>query len=270
MEMSRLAGKCCMVSGAGSGIGRASCIEFASEGGNVLCCDVSVADLQETVRLIREAYPGVKCEMMKADVQDKEQVKMAVDKCVSLFGRIDVCFANAGVVGPSKTFMGTSKQDFDDVFHVNVLGVWNCFKYAAKKMLEKDTQGSLIATASVAGMKAGLGSAVYCASKAAVISLCRSVSNELSGTGIRCNAICPGVIETGMTNTHLKGDILGGAALMNSLERIGQAKEVASCALFLACDESAFVNGSAIPVDGGFQSIHPYSVRFPLFSKNKL
>lgn len=194
-----LKGKACVVTGAGSGIGRASAIRFAREGGSVVCADVNEAGVAETTALASAAGSssglGGRALARTCDVSDASQVEALVEACCSEFGGIDVMYANAGIVagGP---FWTESAEDFERVFRVNVVGVFHCFKYAFLKM---DAQGparggSLVATSSVAGVRSGAGDASYSSSKAAVITLCSVVANQCTGTGIRCNAVCPGII----------------------------------------------------------------------------
>jgi len=156
-------------------------------------------------------------------------------------------------------------EDFERTFKVNVIGVFLCFKYAFAKMEEQGKGGSLIATASVAGMRSGAGDLSYSASKAAVINLCRVIANQATGTGVRCNVICPGIIETGMTAPLFTLADANGfrekIGQINPLQRYGTPEEIASVALFLASDDSSYVNGQPIAVCGGLTSSHPVARR---------
>jgi NAD(P)-dependent dehydrogenase (short-subunit alcohol dehydrogenase family) len=200
-------------------------------------------------------------ECMRVDVVQEEDVKRAVSFCIKRFGGIHCMFANAGISGDLSHFTDTDKDAFDRVFQVNVNGVFYCFKHAALSMQAAGIQGSLVATSSVAGIRSGAGGTAYSASKAAVINMCQTVANQLAGTGIRCNAICPGIIETGMTapmfamadqrNTRNK------IGQLNPLRRYAVPEEIASVAYFLASPDSSYVNGQSIAVDGGLSSSHP-------------
>jgi len=262
----RLEGRRCVITGAASGIGRATAVRFAREGARVVCSDLNDEALQETVRLAQEAATAGAGAIvgMRCDVGDEVQVQALVDRCCKDFGGIDVCFANAGMAH-SSPFWEETPETFARSFRVNVIGVFNCFKAASLKMMDANTGGSLIATASVAGLRSGAGDASYSASKAAVVNLCRVVANQLTGTNIRCNSICPGLIETGMTELLFtiadKKGIRGKVGQLNPQLRYGAPDEIASVALFLASDDSSYVNGQPIAVCGGLSSSHPVARR---------
>lgn len=250
-----------MVTGAGSGIGRASVLEFYKAGANVVASDVNEEALLETVSLTGDGVIPFVC-----DTSDPIQVEALMEACCNFFGHLDICFANAGIVGNPLPFYDLEPQDYETVFKVNVIGVFNCFKYASIKMMAQgDKGGSLIATASVAGVRSGAGDSAYSASKAAVISLCKTVANQLTGTNIRCNAICPGLIETEMTKIVFDmADQRGRRSKigqLNPLLRYGNPSEIASVAVFLAGDGSSYINGQPINVCGGLTSSHPVARR---------
>jgi NAD(P)-dependent dehydrogenase (short-subunit alcohol dehydrogenase family) len=198
---------------------------------------------------------------MKVDVSKEDEVKRAISFCVKRFGGIHAIFANAGISGDLSHFTDTDKESFDRIMQVNVNGVFYCFKHAALSMQAAGTPGSLVATSSVAGIRSGAGGTAYSASKAAVINMCQTIANQLAGTGIRVNCICPGIIETGMTtplfeladqrNTRNK------IGQLNPLKRYAVPEEVANVAYFLASNESSYINGQSIAVDGGLSSSHP-------------
>lgn len=245
-----------MITGAGSGIGRASASLFAAAGAHLLLCDVSDT-VFETARQIGAArvLPVV------TDVGDEEAVRDLVRRGVEELGRVDVMFANAGIAGTLAPFVDLTGDDWEQVLRVNLLGVFFCLKHAARHMLEEGRRGSLICTASVAGLRAGGGPAPYSASKAAVINLVRNAACQLAGTGIRVNAICPGLIETGMTQPIFdmarergKADRIG---QLNPLKRAGTPEEIANVALMLASDDASYLNGEAIVVDGGLSASLP-------------
>lgn len=247
-----------IIIGAGSGIGRASAVLLAKEGAKVYITDVSEEGLQGTKDLIiSETMQSSNVKILKLDVSNEQDVANAIKDCVSTFGKIDVCFANAGI-SEAVTFLETDEEDALRVLKINVLGVLYCFKHAAKTMIEKKQPGSLIATASVAGIRSGAGGSIYSASKAAVISLVQTAANQLTGTNIRCNAIAPGLIETGMTKivfdiADQKG-IRKKIGQLNPMWRYGEPIEIAKPVLFLASDDSSYVTGTVIPVDGGLSS----------------
>ena len=188
------------------------------------------------------------------------------EDAVKHYGRLDIMYANAGI-SSMKLFSDLSAEDFMFMMKGNVLSVFLCAKYAAKGMMVTSTEkpysgGSIIATASVAGLRSNAGSTDYSAAKAAVISLAQTISYQLAGTGIRMNALCPGIIETGMTSLMYEHARQKGTerkiGQLNPLKRGGVADEVARVALFLGSDEASYVNGQAWAVDGGLSAGHPF------------
>ena len=258
--MSRLEGKRAVVTGAASGIGRASARLFASEGASVLAVDRTEDALNETVAAIER--DGGRVSAMAADVANELHSAQIVETCVKTFGGLDVYFANAGVSGELLPISEYSLEMMERVLAVNLLGPMLAIKHAAPLMAETGA-GSIILTASVAGLGANAGPAVYSATKAGVINLAKSTSAELIGTGVRVNAICPGLIETGMTQflfdaARARGreDRIG---QLNPLQRHGVPQEMAQVALFLASDEASYVNGHAIVADGGLTASAPFA-----------
>jgi NAD(P)-dependent dehydrogenase (short-subunit alcohol dehydrogenase family) len=260
--MKRLDGRVALVTGAASGIGRASAILFAAEGAKVVAVD-RVKEIDETAAIIGKA--GGAALAMTADASSESDVAAAVDRAVSEYGTLDVLYANAGVSGGFRNFLELSAQDWMDVLSVNLIGVYLAIKHAARIMVPKQ-KGAIVCTASVAGLRSGAGGAPYSASKAGVISLTQLSANLLGGTGVRINAICPGIIETGMTKPifdHARSrGTEGKIGQLNPLRRYGHPEEIAHMALFLASDESSYVNGQAFPVDGGLSTSHPVAGRW--------
>jgi NAD(P)-dependent dehydrogenase (short-subunit alcohol dehydrogenase family) len=241
--VSRLAGKVAIVTGAGSGIGKATVELFRKEGATVVGADLHGTDF--------ECCAG-----------DEEQVEALVEHTIRDHGRLDVMFANAGVSGGFDSIFEQDAADWAEILRVNLIGPFLAIKYAAPRMKERGG-GSIICTASVAGLRSGAGGPAYSASKAGVINLVKVAATQLVGSNIRVNAICPGLIETGMTEfifdrARAKGqeDKIGH---LNPLKRGGAPIEIANAALFLASDEASYVNGQAIVVDGGLSSSHPFN-----------
>ncbi len=248
--MARLAGKRIVVTGAASGIGRASAELFTSEGARVLAVDLSenVATTKATICLT-------------ADAADEPSVARLVRQCVEEFGGIDGIYANAGVSGGRTPLFELSIEQWQRTLAVNLIGPFLAIKHAAPHMVRQGG-GAILCTASVAGLRANAGGVDYSASKAGVVSLVQTVSHQLYGSGVRINAICPGLIETGMTKpvfdrARARGtdDRIG---QLNPLKRAGQPQEIAQMAAFLLSDDASYVNGQAIAVDGGLSASHPF------------
>lgn len=259
MGKARLEGKRAIVTGAGSGIGRASARLFAAEGASVLAVDRAKDGVEETVALI--AKDGGKAIAMAADAGNEADVKAYVAKAVSAFGGIDTIYANAGISGGLVPLWEQTVEMWQEILRVNLIGPFLAIQNVAP-LLVKQGKGSIVCTASVAGLRANAGGHPYSASKAGVISLVQTTASSLSGTGVRINAICPGLIETGMTKPifdYARGrkssDKLG---QLNPQQRHGEPGEIAAMALFLASDDSSYVNGQAFAVDGGLSSTHPF------------
>lgn len=258
--MARLAGKSVIITGAGSGIGRASAIIFAREGANVVAVDRVEAAVDETADMVRAKGGTIKT--VAADVGDELAVKGYVDYCLSEFDAIDAIYANAGISGGIIPIQDQTPTMWEEILRVNLIGPFLAIKHVSPHMIKKG-KGSIICTASVAGLRANAGSTPYSASKAGVISLVQTSANQFYGTGIRVNAICPGLIETGMTAPLFEGARARGSegkiGQLNPTARYGHPDEIANMALFLASDEASYVNGQAIPVCGGLSSTHPFA-----------
>ncbi len=256
--MGALDGKVAIVTGAGSGIGRASAKRFAAEGAKLVIGDKTDA-VFETAKAITDA--GGTVTALQIDAGNEADVAKLVDLAKSSYGGLDVAFANAGISGGMDGIFEAKAEDFAEILRVNLIGPWLMVKHAGKLMLDQGRGGSIICTASVAGIRSGAGGAHYSASKAGVINLIKTSAQQLSSTGIRVNAICPGLIETGMTERVFvyarENDKMDKVGRLNPLRRAGQPSEIANMALFLASDEASYVNGQAIAVDGGLSSSHP-------------
>ena len=239
----RLDGKIAIVTGAGSGIGKATVELFRAEGATAVGADLKGADVD-------------------CDAGDEGQVAALIEKVVTEHGGLDIFFANAGIAGGLASIFEQSPGDWAEILRVNLIGPAVAIKHAAPH-IGKRGGGSIICTASVAGLRSGAGGPAYSASKAGVISLVKTAAQQLSGSNVRVNAICPGLIETGMTEfvyerARAKGqeERLGH---LNPLKRGGAPIEIARAALFLASDDSSYVNGHALVVDGGLSSSHPFN-----------
>lgn len=258
--MARLEGKRAIVTGAGSGIGRASAVLFAAEGAAVLVVDRDGAAVQATVDEIRGC--GGRAEAAVADVADEMQVAGFTARAVQAFGGLDVIYANAGILGGPTPLLEQPVELWQEVLRVNLIGPFLAIKHGAPRLVAQGG-GAIVCTASVAGLRANAGGSPYSASKAGVISLVQTAAVALSGTGVRVNAVCPGLVETGMTRPVFERARERGTeskiGQLNPLRRAGAAEEIAAAALFLASDEASYLNGQAIPVDGGLSSGLPFT-----------
>jgi len=258
--MGQLDGKVAIVTGAASGIGRASAVLFAREGARLVIVDQNAEGLTETASIIRQN--GGSAELMATDSSREDNVKAFVELALKSFGVLDVIYANAGISGGLTPLFEQTVEYWQRILQVNLIGTFLAIKHAAPRMIER-RRGSIILTASVAGLRANAGGIAYSASKAGVISLAQTTANALLGTGVRVNAICPGLIETGMTRPIFEAarerGTHGKIGQLNPLQRAGAPAEIAAMALFLASDESSYVNGQAFPVDGGLSSTLPFT-----------
>ena len=258
----RLAGKRAIVTGAGSGIGRASARLFAAEGAAVLAVDRAAAAAEETAASIRAA--GGRAIATGADAGSEADVVAFVARAIDELGGLDVVYANAGVSGGDVPLAEQTTELWQEVLRVNLVGPFLLVKHAGAHLVAQG-RGAIVCTASVAGLRANAGGNPYSASKAGVISLVQTAANSFWGTEVRINAICPGLIETGMTRPIFEAARAAGnedrLGQINPLQRYGLPQEIAAMALFLASDEASYVNGQAIAVDGGLTSTLPFKRR---------
>jgi NAD(P)-dependent dehydrogenase (short-subunit alcohol dehydrogenase family) len=247
--MSRLSGKIAIVTGAASGIGKAAVDLFRSEGATVIGADISEG-------------ADVRC-----DAGNDAQVRALIESTAEEHGGLDIMFANAGISGGWDSIAQQTAEEWAETLRINLIGPFLAIKYAAP-LIAKRGGGSIVCTASVAGLRSGAGGAAYSASKAGVINLVQNAAQQLSGTNVRVNAICPGLIETGMTKPMYDMARAAGKeeriGELNPLRRGGEPVEIAKAALFLASDEASYVNGQAITVDGGLSSSHPEAKTYKL------
>lgn len=250
------------------GIGRATAHQYAQNGCRaVYICDFASSYLSTHKKEIESLYPDVDIHTRQFDAGDESSVKAVCEEAIKTYGRLDIFFANAGIVGQPKLFTDCTADEFMHTLKTNTVSVFLAAKYGAKAMQvtspeKKYPSGSIIGTASVAGLRSNAGSTDYSASKSGVVSIAQTVAFQLAGTGVRINAICPGVIETGMTApmydaARSKGT-QGKIGQLNPLRRGAHADEVARVALFLGSDEASYVNGQAWAVDGGLSAGHPF------------
>jgi NAD(P)-dependent dehydrogenase (short-subunit alcohol dehydrogenase family) len=258
-RMGRLEGKSVIITGAGSGIGRAAALLFTKEGARLIAVD-KTEGVKETVEQVQQA--GGVAEAIMADAGSEKDVIAFIDRAVAAHGRLDAIWANAGVSGGLVPLAEQTVEQWQEVLRVNLIGPFLAVKHSMPQMIRQQ-YGAIVCTASVAGLKAGASGHPYAASKAGVISLVQTTAYSLTGTGVRINAVCPGLIETGMTRPIFDrakergtSDRIG---QLNPLKRAGQPHEIAAMALFLASDDASYVNGQAFPVDGGLTASMPYT-----------
>jgi 2-keto-3-deoxy-L-fuconate dehydrogenase len=248
----RLKDKVAVITGAGAGIGRASAVLFAREGARVVCADLDPATGEETLVLLRAA--GGEGTFFQGDAADSGSVRSLVELAADRFGRLDVFFANAGVV-PGGTVTECSEEDWDRTMAINARSVFLACKHAIPVMRQTGG-GAIVCTSSVAGLAGVKNRAAYSASKMAVVGLVKSVALDYVADGIRINAICPGTVDTPSLHQRLRatGDYesaLTQFVARQPMGRLGTAEEIAALALYLASNESAYMTGAAIVIDGG-------------------
>ena len=245
----RLAGKAAVITGAASGIGRASALRFAAEGARLILADSREPDA-ETLK--------TGC-FVRTDVSRRADNERMIDTCVERYGRIDILFCNAGVTLP-KLLPDSSDEEIERVFDVNVKGSLYAARHAIPIMLTQAGGGVILFTASKTGLVAQSDSPVYCASKGAVVLLAKALALDYAARGIRVNALCPGIIDTPMLR-HFADAMPDPAAAWAAysaaqpMGRLGTPEECAAAALWLVSSEASFVTGVALPVDGGFTAM---------------
>jgi NAD(P)-dependent dehydrogenase (short-subunit alcohol dehydrogenase family) len=243
-------GKIALVTGAGSGIGRATALVFAREGAKVVVADVVVDGGEETVRQIKAA--GGEAIFTKADMAKAAEVEAMVQKAVATYGRLDCAHNNAGIEGATGRTADYREEDWDRVISINLTGVWFCMKYEIAQML-KQGGGAIVNTASDAGLLGVPQMPAYVASKHGVVGLTKTAALEYAKSGIRVNAVCPGVIKTPMVE-RITGQRAGRAERMAAAEpvgRMGKPEEIAEAVVWLCSEAASFVTGLPMPVDGG-------------------
>jgi NAD(P)-dependent dehydrogenase (short-subunit alcohol dehydrogenase family) len=247
----RLENKVAIVTGGGSGIGRATALAFAAEGARVVVADVMVDGGEETAKMIRDVHGQAL--FVKADVSNAEQVKAMVDKAIEAFGRLDCAANNAGISLLPISVSRCTEDSWDKMIAINLKGAFLCMKYELPKII-KSGGGSIVNTSSVIGLVADGGHPAYAASKHGVIGLTKTAAIQYAKAGIRVNAVCPGVIRTPMSektfaeHPELKALSIG----MQPMDRIAEADEVARAIVWLCTDEASFITGHALPIDGGY------------------
>jgi NAD(P)-dependent dehydrogenase (short-subunit alcohol dehydrogenase family) len=246
----RVDGKTALVTGGGSGIGRATAVTFAREGAKVVVADVIVEGGEETVRMIQAA--GGEAVFVKTDVSKGTEVEALIKKTVETYGRLDCAFNNAGIEGQMAPTAESTQENWDRVIAINLTGVWLCMKYEIPQMLKLGA-GAIVNTASVAGLVGGARASAYVASKHGVNGLTKTAALEYAKQGIRVNAVCPGGIRTPMAKRIFQAQPQFGEAFaaLQPVGRMGKPEEIAEAVVWLCSDAASFVTGLPMAVDGG-------------------
>jgi NAD(P)-dependent dehydrogenase (short-subunit alcohol dehydrogenase family) len=253
----RLEGKVAVITGGGSGIGRATALRFLDEGASVVVADLNRKTGQETAAMARERGHGERIRFVRCDVSVEAEVAEAVDVATRELGRLDCIFNNAGAGGAFGPLTEVSVEDWDRTFALLVRGVFLGTKLAARAMIEQGSGGAILNTASIAGLSAGAGMHAYSTCKAAVINFTRSAAVELAPYKIRVNAICPGAILTPLVGRGREAQMATLFERGQPLPVAGRPEHIAAAALFLASDDAAFVTGESLVVDGGLTALGP-------------
>ncbi len=247
----QLEGKVSLITGGGSGIGKASALAFAREGSKVVVADVNVEGGDETVRLIQDT--GGEATFVRADVSNAGDVSAMVSHAVQTYNRLDCAFNNAGISGGRGRIHEYTEDDWSRVLDINLTGVWLCMKYEIIQMLNQGG-GAIVNTASVMGLVGGSRSPAYGATKHGVVGLTKTGAVDYAQESIRINAVCPGYIRTPMIEQGILSDPVAEERVVSRhpMHRLGTPEEIAEAVVWLCSDAASFVTGTAMTVDGGY------------------
>ncbi len=246
-----LNGKIAFITGASSGIGRATALVFAREGAHVVIADVLTEGAAETAHRVEEM--GRRALFVRCDVSRDDEVRNAMNQAIETFGRVDCAFNNAGIEGKQANTADCTEENWDKVMGINLKGVWLCMKYQIPQML-KQGGGAIVNCSSIAGLTGFQGIPAYVAAKHGIVGLTRAAALEYAKSNLRVNAVCPGVIQTPMVERFTQGEaqirnqLLGG----EPVGRLGKPEEVAEAVAWLCSDAASFVTGLPMAVDGGW------------------
>ncbi|MFC2000347.1 SDR family oxidoreductase [Chloroflexota bacterium] len=248
--MKKLDGKITLVTGGGSGIGRAAALSCAREGAKVVIADILAEGSEETVEMIKKS--GGQALFFKTDVSRADEVEALIKNAVGTYGRLDCAFNNAGIGGGASVTHKADEEHWDRLMNINLKGVWLCMKYEITQMLEQGG-GAIVNMSSVAGLVGMMRTPAYVATKHGVIGLTKTAALEYAAAGIRINAVCPGVIRTPLIdrNVSTHPPLAEHYRNMHPMGRLGEPEEIAEAAVWLLSDAASFVTGHAMAVDGG-------------------
>ncbi len=246
-----MTGKVALVTGASSGIGRATAIAFARAGARVVAAGLNPGHGEETLMAIREA--GGEGLFVEADVTDADQVQNMVNVTVETYGRLDYAFNNAGIAGPMGSAADYSPEDWRKVIDVNLTGVWLSMKYEIPEMLRQGS-GAIVNCSSVLGQVGFAGSSAYVASKHGILGLTKSAALDYATSGIRITAVCPGFIRTPMIEEAVgsSDEALAPLVALEPIGRVGEPEEIADLVVWLCSEQASFITGSSMVADGGW------------------
>lgn len=247
--------KSIIITGGSTGIGRASALRCAAEGAAVTIADVNDDEGGKVVAEITAA--GGRAQYVHTDVTRSDAVQAMIAAAVDAYGRLDGALNNAGIEGSFTNILKMSEADYDRTLNVDLKGVWLCVKYEVEQLLKQGDGGSIVSTASVAGLIGTRGGSAYCAAKHGVVGLTKCVALEYARKGIRVNAVCPGVIQTPMVDRMTAETGITTQALIDQepMARLGEPREIGEAVVWLLSDLASFVTGVALPVDGGYTAL---------------
>jgi len=246
--MNRFEGKVALVTGSGSGIGRATALAFARENARVVVADIDVPGGEETVRSIREN--GGEAVFIQTDVSHEDEVASLIETAIDTYGRLDCAHNNAGINGDLDGITTCTMENWDRVVNINMKGVWLCLKYEIKRM-KRQGGGAIVNTSSTSGLVGAPGAPAYTASKHGVAGLTRAAALEFAKKGIRVNAVCPGTSRTPFMQRLIDAGLEDYITGLIPAGRLGEPEETASTVLWLCSDEASFITGAMITIDGG-------------------